>query len=196
MLSSYKPVANKILLPVAMQLRYVNPNIITFSGMIFPVLFITLLLLKLYILSALTFILNFTDMLDGLVARSQNKVTPFGGFLDSTLDRISDFIVISAFGFANLVPWIIIIPLLLTASLISYIRSRTELAAKNKLVAAVGIVERTERIVIIFTALVLYILFPNNLMFQYNIISIIFIILLILSCITIYQRMIFAYKKL
>lgn len=196
MLTTYKPLAQKVLTPIALRLHFINPNIITLTGLVFPILFLILLLSELYVLAVISFILNLTDMLDGLVARSQNKVTPFGGFLDSTLDRVSDFVVISAFGFADLVPWTIIIPLLLVSSLISYIRSRTELAAKNKLVAAVGIIERTERIGIIFIALILYILFPNFFIFQMNIASMIFILLLILSSVTVYQRLVFAYKKL
>ncbi len=35
---------------------------------------------------------NLFDMLDGNVARLTGNVTPFGGFLDSTLDRVSDMV--------------------------------------------------------------------------------------------------------
>lgn len=36
---------------------------------------------------------NLFDMLDGSVARSTGRVTRFGGFLDSSLDRLSDMVV-------------------------------------------------------------------------------------------------------
>ena len=36
---------------------------------------------------------NVFDMLDGQVARRTNRVTLFGGFLDSSLDRLSDMVV-------------------------------------------------------------------------------------------------------
>ena len=38
------------------------------------------------------------DMLDGAVARLADKATRFGAFLDSTLDRLSDFIVYAGIG--------------------------------------------------------------------------------------------------
>jgi len=38
-----------------------------------------------------------TDSLDGLVARANNMITPFGAFLDSTLDRVSDFFYLTGF---------------------------------------------------------------------------------------------------
>ena len=36
---------------------------------------------------------NLFDMLDGQVARLSGRVTRFGGFLDSSLDRLSDMVV-------------------------------------------------------------------------------------------------------
>ena len=36
---------------------------------------------------------GFFDLLDGAVARSKKMMTPFGGFLDSVLDRYSDLLV-------------------------------------------------------------------------------------------------------
>src|SRR5207237_4244849 len=38
-------------------------------------------------------IANLFDMLDGQVARLSGRVTSFGGFLDSSLDRLSDMVV-------------------------------------------------------------------------------------------------------
>lgn len=196
MLTVYKPIARKILTPLAQKLENINPNLITIFGLIFPLLFFALMHSKFYIAAAISFILNLTDMLDGLVATTHKKTTPFGGFLDSTIDRISDFIIIATFGFTNLVSWNIILPLLLTTSLISYIRSRTELAARNKLTASIGIIERTERIIIIFISLVLFIIFPKFQILNLNLVGLIFTILLVLSIITIFQRIIFAYKNL
>ena len=39
-----------------------------------------------------------TDMLDGAVARIGNLATRFGGFLDSTIDRVSDFAIFAGIG--------------------------------------------------------------------------------------------------
>jgi Phosphatidylglycerophosphate synthase len=102
-----------------------------------------------YVLALTVFIFNAVDMLDGQVARSQNKVTPFGGFLDSTVDRFADFTIIVAFGFAEIVEWQFVLTLLLLTYLISYIRSRVELASNNKITANIGLMERTERLIVI-----------------------------------------------
>ncbi|NTU72739.1 CDP-alcohol phosphatidyltransferase family protein [Candidatus Roizmanbacteria bacterium] len=196
MLSTLKPIATKNLQPIARLFKNVNPNYITLMGMIFPILFFICILYKLYIPALFVFIFNSVDMLDGMVARSHNKVTPFGGFLDSTIDRFSDYVVLIAFSFGALVPWIIVAPLVLLTYLISYIRSRTELAAQGKLVADVGIIERTERLFFVFIALLLYVMFPSLRFVNLNIISLTFIILILLSAVTVFQRIYFAYKRL
>ena len=38
-------------------------------------------------------------MLDGALARMAEKVTPFGAFLDSTLDRVSEGFVLAAIAY-------------------------------------------------------------------------------------------------
>jgi archaetidylinositol phosphate synthase len=196
MLTTIKPVVEKTLTPVARLLRNVPPNVLTLLGLVFPVLFFVLLLNELYALALVSILLNAADMLDGIVARSQNKVTAFGGFLDSTVDRFADFTILAAFAFAEIVSWEIIAPLLLVSYLISYIRSRTELAAKGNLVAAVGIVERAERFVAIFIGLLLYAIWPEATLAGLNLAAWVFMLLLIFSAITVGQRVLFAYRKL
>jgi archaetidylinositol phosphate synthase len=196
MLSVFKPVAEKSLTPVAQLLKNVNPNTLTLLGLAFPVIFFILVANKMYALALVALVLNAADMLDGLVARSQNKVTAFGGFLDSTIDRFADFVVIVAFSFAGLVSWSIVAPLLLLTYLISYIRSRTELAAKGRLVASVGIMERTERLAAIFIGLALYAIWPTAVLSGQNILGITFVLIITLSAITVGQRVWFAYQKL
>jgi archaetidylinositol phosphate synthase len=196
MLSVLKPLTEKALQPVAYPLRKVNPNLITLLGLLFPVLFFICIIHKAYPLALVVFIFNTVDMLDGIVARSQHKVTAFGGFLDSTVDRFADFTVIVAFGFAGIVQWGIVLTLVLLTYLISYIRSRTELAAKGNLVANVGIMERTERLICIFLGLAIYAIWPHVSIGSQNLISIVFLLLIVLSAITVGQRVVFAYKKL
>ncbi|HSX07477.1 MAG TPA: CDP-alcohol phosphatidyltransferase family protein [Candidatus Saccharimonadales bacterium] len=196
MLSFAKPAAEKALQPLGRLLKNVNPNAITMFGLVFPVVFFVLMLHKQYGWAIVAVILNGVDMLDGMVARAQGKVTAFGGFLDSTIDRFADFTILAAFGFAGLVGWNIVLPLIMLAYLISYIRSRTELAAKGKLVANVGIMERTERLIAVCAALLLYIWFPHAAVAGQNVIGCMFIVLIILSIITVGQRVVFAYKKL
>lgn len=197
MLTALKPPAEKSLKPLAHFLRNVSPNAISLTGLLFPVLFFVFLVNRWYAPALFVFIFNGLDMLDGMVARAQGKVTAFGGFLDSTIDRFADFTVLVAFGFAGIVPWEIILPLLLLTYMISYIRSRTELASKDRsLVASVGLIERTERLILIFLGLLAYAIFPNVLLFGQNIATLTFIILGVLSAVTVGQRVAFAYRKL
>lgn len=146
-------------------------------------------------LALIAFIGNVFDLVDGMVARKHKKVTAFGGFLDSTLDRVGDFLLITPFAFAGIIGWELAAPLLLFAFLTSYIRSRGELA-NPKVSFAVGIIERTERLLIIFVALLLYAIFPNLVLAGFNIIEISFTFLGILSFYTVLQRIAYAYKHL
>jgi archaetidylinositol phosphate synthase len=196
MLTVLKPVVEKALQPVARLLKNVNPNAISLLGLLFPVLFFLCVMHELYALALVVFIFNGVDLLDGMVARATGKVTAFGGFLDSTIDRFADFTVIAAFGFAGIVRWNIIVPLLLVSFLISYIRSRIELAAQGKVTAAVGLVERTERLITVFVALLLYAIFPDITLWSLNLAEIALLILTALSVFTVGQRVMFAYKKL
>lgn len=196
MLSVLKPLSEKALQPVAHLLRNVNPNTLSLLSLVFPVLFFVLVLQGHYWWALIAFICSAVDMLDGLVARAQNKVTPFGGFLDSTIDRFADFTVIAAFAFSDIVSWAIVAPLLMLTYLISYIRSRTELAAKGTLVASVGLIERTERYIIIFVGLLAYAIWPHLSLLELNSAGIAFVLLAILSAITVGQRVVFAYRKL
>jgi phosphatidylglycerophosphate synthase len=99
-------------------------------------------------------------------------------------------------GFAGIVRWNVILPLLLLSFLISYIRSRIELAAQNKISAAVGLIERTERLLTVFLGLFLYMLFPDFSVAGFNIAEVAFLVLTVLSAYTVGQRVQFAYKKL
>lgn len=182
--------------PVARLLQHINPNLISLLGLVFPVLFFWAVMSEQYVWALVVFVFNGVDLLDGMVARLSGKVTAFGGFLDSTIDRVADFTVIAVFGFAGLVGWNIILPLLMLTYLISYMRSRTELAAKGKLVASVGIIERTERLALVFLGLLLYAFFPHAQLGEQNLLGVTCLALIILSAITVGQRAAFAYQKL
>ncbi|MBA3724158.1 MAG: CDP-alcohol phosphatidyltransferase family protein [Candidatus Levybacteria bacterium] len=195
MLSHYKKPVEKVLEPLIEPLSKVDPNVLTVLGSIPPLVFFIAIITGNYILALFAFIGNLFDLIDGMVARKYKKVTPFGGFLDSTLDRVGDFLLITPFAFAGIVGWEIVAPLFLFAFLTSYIRSRGELA--NPSVSfAVGIIERTERLGIIFFSLLLYTSIPNTLIAGYNIMEISLLLLVVLSLYTVLQRVIYAYKKL
>lgn len=196
MLSQKKPIIEKYLQPLIKPLANVNPNILTLIGSIPPLLFFVLVSYGYYKLALLIFPFLAIDLLDGAVARMTGKVTAFGGFLDSTIDRISDFLIISAFGFGMIVGWEIVVIFLFAAFLVSYIRSRGELASNKTLSFNMGLIERTERMIGIFIGLVIYIFAPSFTFGGYNIIELTFILLIFSSVITVIQRVLWAYKKL
>lgn len=73
------------------------------------------------------------DMLDGVVARLTGRSSRFGAFLDSSMDRVSDFAIWAglAFGYAWLEPANITFVMLaflgfFSASMISYVKARSE----------------------------------------------------------------------
>ena len=97
---------------------------------------------------------NLFDMLDGNVARRTGNVTRFGGFLDSSLDRLSD--MVSFFGimifYAGNTPQHSILNVVLAgvgmigSVMVSYTTARSEALGVK---ANVGFLQRPERIVLL-----------------------------------------------
>jgi CDP-diacylglycerol---glycerol-3-phosphate 3-phosphatidyltransferase len=72
----------------------INPNALTVIGVAINVLSGALFGLGYFFWAGVVLIVaNLFDMLDGQVARLSGRVTRFGGFLDSSLDRLSDMVV-------------------------------------------------------------------------------------------------------
>jgi len=120
----------------------------------------------------------FFDMLDGIVARATGKVTKFGAFLDSVLDRCSDaflFLAIAWYlaGNNNHVGAFLSIGTLVGAFLVSYARARSEGLGET---CHVGLLERPERIILLIFAAITGWLVP------------VLWIMLILTHITVVQR--------
>ena len=73
---------------------HINPNILTVTGVSLNVGCGLLFGLGWFFAAGIALIVaNLFDMLDGQVARLSGRVTRFGGFLDSSLDRLSDMVV-------------------------------------------------------------------------------------------------------
>lgn len=98
------------------------------------------------------------DLLDGSVARHTNKATRFGALLDSTLDRLSEAVLL--FGLLWYFVWqqdtslevILIFAIIVGSLLISYVRARAEGLGLD---AEVGIMRRTVRILTLSIGLML-----------------------------------------
>jgi CDP-diacylglycerol--glycerol-3-phosphate 3-phosphatidyltransferase len=91
------------------------------------------------------------DLVDGVVARRQGRVTTFGGFLDSSLDRVVDMALLLglmmhyARGGEAALAWLAALALVATV-LVSYTKARAESVLPS---FEGGILERAERIVIL-----------------------------------------------
>src|SRR5256714_7435136 len=73
---------------------HINPNIMTLIGVSLNVGCGLLFGMGWFFSAGIALIVaNLFDMLDGQVARLSGRVTRFGGFLDSSLDRLSDMVV-------------------------------------------------------------------------------------------------------
>ncbi|HEY3871970.1 MAG TPA: CDP-alcohol phosphatidyltransferase family protein [Actinocrinis sp.] len=91
----------------------------------------------------------FSDMLDGTMARLADRVSKWGGFLDSTLDRFGDAAIFGGlayyFGLAHNRPMFILsLVCLVSGAVTSYARAKAESLGFE---CAVGVVERSERLV-------------------------------------------------
>jgi CDP-diacylglycerol--glycerol-3-phosphate 3-phosphatidyltransferase len=110
----------------------VGPNTITLFGFAMAIGACALILNEWWPAAwAVFFVGSVSDLLDGSVARLSGKVSRFGAFLDSTLDRTAEGLVLGAIGvtFAHDNNWWALGAcfLALTASfLVSYTRARAE----------------------------------------------------------------------
>ncbi len=109
-------------------------------------------------LGALLFVIgSILDILDGALARTSGKGTPFGAFLDSTTDRISEGFMLGAIALVfsrdgNQLAVAFTFAAVAGSFLVSYTRARAEALG---LKGDVGIGSRAERVVVIVTGLVL-----------------------------------------
>ncbi|PSN86881.1 hypothetical protein B9Q11_00385 [Candidatus Marsarchaeota G2 archaeon ECH_B_SAG-F08] len=162
-----------------------TPNSLTIIGFLLALVSAFLIFQKLYYLAAIIFLFSaLFDALDGALARLTNRVSRFGGVLDSVIDRYVDSILILSIWWNTHVPFLIASLALVGSLLTSYTRARLELEQIGSL-ASIGIVERPERILLLFIAL-LFISYATY----------IFFILAILSNITVIQRLNYGRKKL
>jgi len=166
----------------------VPPNLLTILSLIVMIigfyLFIIHGMLFIYILSII--LSSFLDIADGAVARYSGRVTRFGGFLDSTVDRINDFILILSLKYMGFNEFIVYV-LIILSFLISYSRARAEgLGLK---IEGIGLIERGERILFLIVIIIFSI-------YMFNVAKIILYILVLLSIITLIQRILFIYKGL
>lgn len=129
----------------------INPNALTITGFITTAIAALIIPFHLTIGGFLIMVGGLFDMLDGVSARVNGKVTRFGAFLDSLLDRYSD-----AFLFLSIAWYLasrgdhsgafLSIGSMLGAFFVSYARARAEGLNIN---GKTGLMERPERIILL-----------------------------------------------
>ncbi len=133
-------------------LSRIHPNVLTFIGLLINV--VAAFLFAAGRFRAAGFVVlgaGLFDMVDGRVARETNRVTKFGGFFDSVLDRYSDMALFMGllvyYASINRFFYIVLTAIVMTGSvMVSYARSRAECTIPQ---CKVGFLERPERIVLI-----------------------------------------------
>jgi len=130
----------------------INPNVLTFLGLVVnfwaAVLFATG---RFRLAAAVIFFAGFLDMLDGQVARRRNRVTAFGAFYDSTLDRYSDMALYMGllvyYAVIGRTAYVVLAAVATAGSvMVSYARARAESLIPS---CKVGFMERPERLVLL-----------------------------------------------
>jgi CDP-diacylglycerol--glycerol-3-phosphate 3-phosphatidyltransferase len=145
---------NKVIVLIVrgLALSRISPNALTFIGLLINIGAAVLLAFGHFRLAGAVIIgAGIFDMVDGRVARETNRVTKFGGFFDSVLDRYSDLALLMGllvyYASINRNFYVVLTAIVMTASvMISYTRSRSENTIPS---CKVGFMERPERIVLI-----------------------------------------------
>ena len=156
---SLKPAVTRVINPIARGVLGlgVTPNAVTFIGALGLVtsalyfypkgdFFIGTLVISFFALS---------DLFDGAMARISHKgVSAWGGFLDSTIDRITDSAILVGLTLylvdADDPLTAVVIGALVFGSLVPYIRAKAE---SMQIPCSGGIAERTERLIVTLTSI-------------------------------------------
>jgi len=134
-----------------------TPNAISLTGFALNILAALLVWQTEFFWGGVAFIVgSIMDTLDGAYSRMSDKATPFGAFLDSTLDRIEEGIVLTgvAVWFAkeqNEAAVAAVVIAVLASLVVSYTRARAEAIGVE---CKVGIATRAVRVVILSAGLV------------------------------------------
>jgi len=169
----------------------IHPNFITLFSFLITSSGVIWILLKKPLIAFLWFLLSAPlDAVDGYVARISGKVSRFGAFLDSTLDRITDSLLFLSLIFVlgrDPFSFFFLSLSLVSAYLISYMRARVEGLGENLME---GLMSRYPRFVGFLILLLVWGIF-GEIWFKF-----LLPVYSILLVITVFQRLGLAYRKL
>ena len=167
-------------------LSRIHPNVLTFLGLVINAWAAFLFAQGNFRWAGVVVIgAGLFDMVDGRVARETNRVTRFGGFFDSVIDRYSDLALLMGllvyYGSINRPGWVIITAVVMTGSvMISYTRARAENVIPK---CKVGFLERPERVVLIIIGAL------------FDRMAQVLLVIAVLSNITVIHRMIYTWRE-
>ena len=130
----------------------VHPDLLTFFGLVVNTVAAALFAAGEFKWGALViFLAGIFDMTDGRVARRLNRVTRFGAFFDSMIDRYSDLVLyiglVVHYARIDRISYVVLTAIALGSSqLVSYSRARAESLIPS---CKVGFMERPERVVLL-----------------------------------------------
>lgn len=195
MLSKFKEKVQKLLSAEARLAHKMglSPNVISVIGLVFAIFAAAAYFFSLnqtwllFIAVTLFFLSGFSDVLDGILARTYDQETIFGGFFDSLLDRYSESIVYIGIIVGGLCEPFWGILALIGSLLVSYSRARAEAIGIKMM--SIGLMERAERLILLIaSSIVAYFWFPA--------LNIGIIFLAILSNFTVLERVFYVYRAI
>src|SRR5579871_6260307 len=167
-------------------LSRIHPNVLTFLGLVINIWAAFLFAEgKFRWAGAVVLGAGLFDMVDGRVARETDRVTKFGGFFDSVLDRYSDLFLFMGllvyYASINRFFYIVLTAIVMTGSvMVSYARARAECTIPR---CKVGFLERPERIVLIIIGALFDRMAP------------VLWVIAVLSNITVIHRMVYTFQE-
>jgi len=167
-------------------LSRIHPNVLTFLGLVINILAAWLFARGRFVAAGLVVVgAGLFDMVDGRVARATDRVTRFGGFFDSVLDRYSDLALFMGllvyYASINRFFYIVLTAVVMTGSvMVSYSRARAENSIPK---CKVGFLERPERVVLIIIGAL------------FNRMAQVLWVIAILSNVTVIHRMIYTWQE-
>jgi len=168
----------------------ISPGVITWCGFLLAAGAAALIATgHLFAAGFAVLIAGFFDILDGALARRTDRVTQFGAVLDSTVDRLSEAMlligVLVLYAREHSFALILLVGIALTASLlVSYIRARAEALG---LKCQVGLFTRAERVIVLALGLLLSQIA--------NALVIALAIIVVFSFFTVGQRLIYVWQQ-
>ncbi len=165
-LDSYRKAADRVLTPIALRLRGVSPNLMSWVSLLTAGLTGILLFLSVTYLDATTalsialvglVVSSLFDALDGKVARLRGTDSRKGDFLDHVFDRYSDvFIMTGLFFSVYSREWVALFGLL-GVLLTSYLGTQAQAVGVGRIYG--GVLGRADRLVVLLVAILLHIIF-------------------------------------